>query len=488
MKKRILLFTILVLTIACSKEEGTNTEQSNNIVLNLELNNNTSFSSSFEYNYSSQLENIKLIWNNVIEVNIENKIGEKEVLNNNSSLTIYNLEHSKSYFFRLVGELNNQKYYSEIITVITSEIELTFNSNIIENTYKITKVINKNNGFILGTFEFSSGQYSTDHLIRISKINNQFNQEWSFTINELEWNDLYEIIDLEDGNFIAICTTSNGTNIGKVFAIKFDNNGNQIWKKYYPYQDWQSGLVDFNSYENEIYLMALVNKQGHQYFYREFSIDSDGNIIIDQNIDVSDNFYFYFLAYQPFGEKFDVGAKYIHNNNQYLLDAMIEKYDTNNDLIWSKQYGDEGRDVFEKTLIDEDYIITAGFNNHSTGVPLDFDTYKWVHVTDKLGNKIWEYEENRKNFIYHAYDIKKDNDNDILALFFDIYYPGSHVYNKATLLKFDSLGNLLWTFKDGEDYNTDDFHPKKVIHKNGEYLIFGIKEGNTLWLKKIKVN
>lgn len=100
---------------------------------------------------------------------------------------------------------------------------------------------------------------------------------------------------------------------------------------------------------------------------------------------------------------------------------------------------------------------------------------------DSNGNIVWEIKEYEERYKYYGKDIIQDGDN-YLSLFDD-----RNGYNVTTLIKSNNQGEILWKFKDGEKNNTENFLSQRVIKYNDEYLIFGIRDNNKLWVKKIKV-
>ena len=100
---------------------------------------------------------------------------------------------------------------------------------------------------------------------------------------------------------------------------------------------------------------------------------------------------------------------------------------------------------------------------------------------DSNGNIVWEIKEHEERYQYYGKDIIQDGDN-YLSLFDD-----RNGYNVTTLIKSNNQGEILWKFKDGEKNNTENFLSHRVLKYNDEFLIFGIRDNNKLWVKKIKV-
>ena len=502
-KQYYFIFILLIFIVGCSKDTNELNDSELNVELNLNSISNNSYSTKFGYNYSSNIENVKLIWNSTNEVDLNNKIGEKDILINNSDITVNNLEQNQTYFFRLTGNLNNQAYYSETITITTSEIEITFNnqilSSIITNGDGLKKIIKRNDGYILFTTELVD-LYNIG--IRVSKTDNQLNLLWSFVIDETnEADNLAGVFELGNDEYIAIAHKFSYTNTGlynnEVYGFKFNNSGNLIWNKDYSADNVDAnthteGRVNFSSKSNDLKVIfssdSTYYAQGGSYF-RDLELNSDGQIISDDIIGSTSDYQFLTIFYDIAGSKYNYGGiDILPNDGLFTFDGMLQKFDSNNNLLLDNNYGNYGADDYiNKILIEDNNEITMiGKNGHENG----FDgESRWILKTNEAsGEIIWSIKETRDNFLYQARDLIMDEDDNYLSLFFDIYYANSHVYNLATLIKSDNDGNIIWKFVDGEDFNNDSFFPVKVFRDGDEYLIFGIKDGTYLWLKKIKVD
>ncbi|MBJ7882234.1 hypothetical protein [Gelidibacter salicanalis] len=490
MKKIIIFFTFLILSFSCSNEDKIDDNPETEIELNLTLISNNSYSSSFEYNYSSQLENVKLIWNDTDEVDLINKIGEVAITQNNSNKTIYNLGQNQNYFFKLVGEINEQGFYSDLVSLTTSEIETLYDGQIANSisTSYIEEILKKDDGYLIVT------GYGD---ITVHKLDNNFNLLWSTEIVERETNFFKSIIDLENGEYILFGSGNTNTSLGtyntKSFAVKIDNSGNKLWTKYFHYGDntdwtfWWNDIVKFKKKGSDIKLLTTVDTTYYNdrldTFFHEYTLDFNGNITSQKTLSLGFDT-FLNIEYDNEGNIYNHGTNVLDfSSNVFIFNGILEKYNQNHELIWSEHYNDEifGDDSLDRLLINQNYIVNIGKESNSQ------DEFRLIHFRDNQGNLLWEFKETREDFLYQGKDIYSDFDNNILVLYIDIFYPNAPVYDIATLMKFDEEGNLLWRYQDGEDFNQERFTPNKVFYDNEEYLIFGVKDANSLWLKKIKV-
>lgn len=502
MKHKIFYFIILIsLIMSCTKDEVSESQEVP-VSLNLELIKSNSFSADFSFHYADKIENVSLIWGNTSTIDINNKIGEKKITSADAKETISNLAQKTTYYFRLVGTFGGKEIMSNIISTTTSEIKLTFNKKIyFPKPVFANKVLSVSDGFIIGASDYaniSANGTSTE----ILKLDKNYNLLWSFSIDEREIDNLVEIINLKDGTYMAFLYGNKNTSLGtyntKTYAVKFNDRGEKLWTKYYNYQNnedwtfWFNGLLQINAFEDKIVLMQQVDTTYYQdgdQFYREITLDKEGNVINEKLITREIGFNFFELTYDKYGNKYNVGRKDPNPTDMLVTyDALIEKYDSDNKLLWSHLYGDSGDDGFENFVENEKSLVAIGIDDKPTESPIRWDHYKWVFCTDLQGSKLWDYQEHRKDFLYSGKDVITDSEGNTLALFIDVYFPSTYQgYNLATLLKFNNKGDLMWKYVDGEDFNKDEFRPVKVFYENGDYLIFGNNDIEGLWLKKIRV-
>jgi hypothetical protein len=496
--KKIILLSLLIL-ISCSKADEDNEVLNDNPSLILEQTNSNSYSATFSLSFSN-VENLKLIWNDTKEISMANKIEEKVIDISNNTIVINNLESNKEYYFRLYSQKNNKDYYSDIISISTKKVNITFDNALVSNKLGylyVSKIKQISDGFIVGANLLIP--YGDDSSIEIIKLDNNLNLVWQFNINQSPDSDeLGEIHDLQNGDFILTAKKFNYTNVGtynhQLYGLKFSSTGSIKWIKFYNYQNiqdidhWYNSPFNYQAKSGQLKILASVDTtyyKGGDGFNREFEIDPEGNIIADKTFGSAYDPPFMNISYDNFGNKFNYGGMDMYPNDALSsYDGLLQKYDKNNNLIWSKSYGKYGADdYFDRIVLNENNIACIGKNGHENG----FDgESKWVIQNDSEGNIVWDYMSTRKNFIYQGKDVVYDNQNNLIAMFLDIYYTDHHVYDYASVIKFDNKGNVIWEFRDGEDYNKDNFIPSNIYKINDEYVIIGEKDGS-IWGKKFRM-
>lgn len=503
MKKIIAFCIIISLIFNCTRDENINGLKPE---FSIEIKNSNSYSASFIINAESSIENIKLIWNINETTDLDNRIDEIKVGNNSSKITVNNLKQGKTYYFRMLGEFNNDIIYSETVQVTTSSILIVDDKQVgINLNTSINEIIKLDNGYI-----FINGGAK----LEISKIDSNLNQIWSFEIRGSGEDIFYSgIHKLNDNNeFLLMYNGYSGSNEdywGNTYGgdyinyqVKFNSEG-EILNKFKVRVNVSDNIwVSYNSFSRSFSKHSKKRKliivsdstyyTDNDSFQKEFIFDTNGNIISTKIINNSVN------GVQLFKENDEIisyGNTYENINlGNYNRNIFIGKRDNNyNKIIPDLTFGENNTDDFLSAIInhDENIVIigSKGFKDK------DFPDSRWMFsINEQNGEIQWEIKESEDKFSYRGKDLILDNDGNYLSLFYDLYnvqsdngYTTEHDYNIATLIKSDNEGNIIWKFVDGEENNNDDFEPVRVFQEGNEYLIFGIKQYNKIWVKRILV-
>ena len=182
-------------------------------------------------------------------------------------------------------------------------------------------------GFITLCKTSSFGSGYTD--IMIIKTDENGNEQWQQTFGGSETEYAGDIKQTTDGGYIIVGTTeSYGSDYNKIWLIKTDEYGNELWSQLY------------GNFDNRGKSVVQT---------------SDGGYII-------------------------AGSTWITGNNNYF-DALLIKTDENGNEEWSQTYGN--------SLWDEALYINQNEDNEYLICGLQGETQGWFFKTDNLGNMIW---------------------------------------------------------------------------------------------------
>lgn len=197
-----------------------------------------------------------------------------------------------------------------------------------------------------------NGSYYHDGII--IKFNKDEKIEWQKSFGGSKDDLFNSITETLDGGYVAVGSsyssnidgiTSKGEN--DAIVVKYDKNGNIIWKKNY------GGSKD-DSFE-------------------AVSSPSDGGVIVVGH--------------------FNSGNVDGIKNNGYI-DAVIVKYDKDGNIVWQNNYGGSNEDLFEGVIetTDGGYVAVGGISSSNiegiqyTGSFTDTIVVKY----DNIGNMVWQ--------------------------------------------------------------------------------------------------
>lgn len=203
--------------------------------------------------------------------------------------------------------------------------------------------------------------------------------------------------------------------------------------------------------------------------------DLEGNIIFENDFSLLDNSQF--VSIHISDDYYYVVGQSIYKNTRVGNGnggAIINKYDKDGNLIWSKTFGSCKNAIFNDLIIINDTIFTVGTDDNYLGIIAKYDldgnllTYNDYQTTDSLGfSGIVNLGEN----IYVCGAIRRDNnDNDAIIVRYNldctyidqVIYTGDGIerFNKM-IVDFDdnivAIGTMatMKNYKNISDYNYD---------------------------------
>lgn len=322
----------------------------------------------------------------------------------------------------------------------------------------------------------------------ISKIDVNGNPVWSKTVGGTGNDFGKKIIKLADGNFIIVGATSStdGDMTGhysteKMWAFKMDNTGNFIWKKFYTGE----GINDILPISDGFILVGGVTVSGFTDI-RINKISLDGNLIWTKTYGGSADDAGVKIDLTP-ENNFIIFAQTRSNNgnisnNHGQQDAWVLTIDNAGNLLSQKTYGGSAWDYATDFFKDVDgYVFwgqTASMDGDLTGVAVDDDSDYWIFKTDFSGNILWQKKIGSTFAEYYNWGkIIKSTDNNYIAMglvwngYKTVAGSGYHGASDIWLLKFDTLGNILW--KKCWGGSTYDYALNFIQNNDGSIVIAG---------------
>ncbi|GAB3659933.1 hypothetical protein GCM10028791_33620 [Echinicola sediminis] len=360
---------------------------------------------------------------------IENK-EEKEVINlgpTDFTIEITNVSDDEAtiHWSKAEDPENDPVSYSIYLNqtlLIEGISELTYRfNNLSELTSYSGKVVakdtNKNEAEAL--FSFETKKYYLKYLKRYDY------GPYDFGTTKYAGGNPYCMIKTNDQNYvIAGKSAKPDGDAYQFFVLKTDYEGNEIWKKFYNYQLYDSW--NFKIIESSTGLILV----GHHHV---LSLDSDGNIIWYKKIDSYDielaNSEIKSVAQNSDGTVYLVGSR-ASLDDDAIEEAVLTKLDNLGNIIWEKTFKNRPRNFFDDIVISSsNELIVVG----STVEPESEDVFGyWILKLNNSGDVLWE---NSFGFGYHSIPnqiIIKSNGNYVFAGYkniFEVNSNGSEIIN-----------------------------------------------------------
>jgi len=307
----------------------------------------------------------------------------------------------------------------------------------------------------------------------------------------------YSINGTNDGNVIMSGYTSSddydlSANFGGVdaFLVKTDSNGNKIWAKNYGGSNHDSFYKVISSSDGGYIAVGYSYSTNYNITQPKGDADaiiakisSNGTLLWWKNIGGTDYDSFYSVAQLDDGSFIAVGDSRSTNGDITALkgyyDAIMTKFDTNGNILWTKNLGgSEGESFFSITPTIDGGFVVSGESDSTNGDLTSNNGYydAFIAKFDANGNKLW----------WKSYGGDIDDSFSSVALLPDGGYVASgYSYSSASgdipgnkgtsgdfiVAMFDSSGNKIWLKNYG---GSDGDYPISIVRMNdGNFLFVG---------------
>ena len=323
------------------------------------------------------------------------------------------------------------------------------------------------------------------------------------------WDEFQSAAQTSDGGYIAVGRSNStdgdlvGLNKGDFDAIivKFNSRGDVVWNKnfggsssdtfYSVSQTSDGGYIAVGKSNSTNGDLTNLNKGNYDGIIVKY--DSSGNVVWNKNFGGSSPDNFISVQVTLDGGYIAVGGSSSNNGdltglNKGSDDAIIVKYDASGNVIWNKNFGGSGsNDSFNSIVqISDGSYVAAGFaasvDGDLTGLNKGSDDATIVKY-DSSGNLIWN-----KNFGGSSYDnfvsVQVTSDGGYIAVGQSMSTDGDltglnkgGVGNDAIIVKYDSSGNVIWNKNFGG--NAAETFTQTSLVSAGGYMVVGTSSSST---------
>jgi Bacterial Ig domain/Beta-propeller repeat len=235
----------------------------------------------------------------------------------------------------------------------------------------------------------------------------------------------------------------------------------------YPNPDNSDGFSNPNSYDA---FVAKYNQRGQQLWIKQFGNRSGNESVRDLEVDTNGNIFMTGITDGSFAN--------FKNAETGSVDGFITRFDSSGNQVWLKQIGTVGSDYLNGITFNAGGIVVAG--TVATTLPGTTSlggTDALLIKYDSNGNQVWTKQFGTSDYEQVDGLSTDSNGNLILTGFTTGAFPGfTHQgSNDGFVGKFDSNGNRLWISQFGNDGSIE---PSEILaDTNGNLYISGQTSG-----------
>jgi hypothetical protein len=275
-----------------------------------------------------------------------------------------------------------------------------------------------------------------------------------------------------DGGFILPTTFSIEAFSHDIALNKIDGEGGYEWFRYYDTDNWTTPFDIQQTRDGGFIIVGDRFGSPHHFDYATYVIRTDANgdtlWTREYNLDDDDDHLFAVLemddGYLCAGKVSYIGF------SEHEGDILLMRLNDEGDTLWTKRYGtafpDEAKDIVR---ISDDRILIAGTAGDSQSLT-QLPTEAYALMIDDAGDTLWTRKYSNDAHIY-TMDAESDGEG-------GFYITGTVEgedprleYPDVYAMRGDSMGNLLWQHRFGNEFNQLAFRIK--THPLGGTVVFG---------------
>ena len=259
------------------------------------------------------------------------------------------------------------------------EWETTFNKDKDDIAYSIIQT--KDGGYTIagGTGRRNWGEVNC----WVIKLDAKGNVEWDNDFGGIGWDEIYSIIQIKDGGFIAAGSAwSKGAGRGDVYVAKIDKRGNLIWDKTFGGSDYDDArsIIQTDDGDYAIAGFTVSEDTGNRDVW-VIKLDKEGNKIWDKTLGgTSEDWANSIIQTKDRGY---MVAGWTKSMGAGKTDVWIIKLNKKGDLVWDKTFGGSEDDEAHSIIQTDDggYAVAGWTESKGAG-----NSDVWVIKLDENGN------------------------------------------------------------------------------------------------------
>ena len=201
-------------------------------------------------------------------------------------------------------------------------------------------------------FSGTSGTYAI-----VVKFDNNGNVVWK------------KIFEKSEGFSSVIAVSDSIIAVGNYFIVKYDYNGDVVWQKKYLYNNYNSviavsdGIIAVGDY-----FIAKYDHNGDTIWQKDLSVGFSAVTTTSDGI----------IAVGGGENSFFDNGDWAGVKGKGKGDAIIVKYDFNGEVVWKKNFGGDDDDEYSSVMVVQDGIIAVGSSFGGS-----FGTGDWAGIKEK---------------------------------------------------------------------------------------------------------